>query len=423
MAESQPTIGYFSLLRDNKNFRFLWLGEVVSLFGDWFNLIASAALVSLLTKSGLAVGGLFIARMLAPFLISPFAGVAADRYNRKWLLVLTDITRAIVVLGFLFVRNPTQIWLLYGLTVIQLAISGIFFPTRNAILPDLVSQRGLGAANALSSATWSVMLAVGAALGGIVAGQWGIYTAFIIDSLTFVLSALFIVRIKYKFKSELSDIRFDLGSVIQEYLDGLRYLKRHKDVFVIAIQKGAVALIVSGAFQIIQVLLAERHYVIGEGGETGLGIMYAVAGIGTGIGPIAARIFTGDREWPLRISIGFSYGLCIIGLLMVAPLKNFETVLLGNFVRTLGTGINWVFSTQLLFRMVSEDTRGRVFSTDFAFFTLAHATSTAIGGWLLDNTSLGINGLLWLMAFLTFIPGFFWLFWIGRLKKSVLFQS
>ena len=122
------SVGYFTLVRENRNFRLLWLGQIVSLFGDWFNLIASAALVSQLTESGLAVGGLFVLRMLAPFLISPFAGVAADRYNRKRLLILADLSRAAVVLGFLLVRDPGQVWLLYVLTFIQLGYQRYLFP-------------------------------------------------------------------------------------------------------------------------------------------------------------------------------------------------------------------------------------------------------------------------------------------------------
>jgi MFS family permease len=197
MSVPEKPVGYLELVKNNNNFRNLWYGQIVSLFGDWFNLIASAALISNLTQSGMAIGGLFVLRMLAPFLVSPFAGVAADRYNRKWVLVLTDFSRALVVLGFLFVRSSDQIWLLYVLTFIQLGISGFFFPTRNAILPDIVSGKELGAANALSSLTWSVMLAVGAALGGIVAGQWGIYPAFIIESHTINVSAIFINPVNY----------------------------------------------------------------------------------------------------------------------------------------------------------------------------------------------------------------------------------
>ncbi len=188
---------YWRLVRDNANFRNLWFGQIVSLLGDWFNLIASATLIAVLTGSGAAVGGLFVVRMIAPFLVSPFAGVLADRMNRKHLLIATDLVRGVVVLGFFLVREPGDVWLLYALTAVQLGISGFFFPTRNALLPDLVDRADLGAANALSSATWSVMLALGTALGGFVAGGFGVAVAFAVDALTFFVSALIIVRIVY----------------------------------------------------------------------------------------------------------------------------------------------------------------------------------------------------------------------------------
>ena len=404
--------GYLALVRGNANYRNLWFGQIVSLFGDWFNLIASAALVSHLTASGLAVGGLFVVRMLAPFLISPFAGVAADRYNRKRLLILADLSRAVVVMGFLLVRTPEQVWLLYALTAIQLAISGVFFPARNAILPDIVSRRELGAANALSSSTWSVMLAVGAALGGLVAGEWGIYPAFVIDSLTFLLSAALIARIRYRWEPAMEgDTSIRAG--FRQYVDGLRYLKNELDILFIALHKAAVALTINGAFQVIQVVLAEQVYVIGEGGGTSLGLLYAVAGVGTGIGPIAARVFTGDRDRQLRVFLALSYLLTVLGIAITAPLAGFGWVLFGTFLRAFGGGINWVFSTQLLLQLVPDRVRGRVFSSEFALFTLANAVGTAAGGWALDSTSMGISTLLWWLAGITLIPGLLWVAWIA----------
>ena len=142
-AQNQNPVGYWQLVRKNTNFRNLWFGQIISLLGDWFNLIASASLIGMLTNSGIAVGGLFVIRMLAPFIVSPLAGVIADRYNRKMILILADLTRALTVMGFLFVREPQQVWILYVLTAIQLGISGFFFPARSAILPDVVSSREL----------------------------------------------------------------------------------------------------------------------------------------------------------------------------------------------------------------------------------------------------------------------------------------
>jgi len=415
----EPAVGYFSLVYNNRNFRTLWFGQIVSLFGDWFNLIASAALISQLTESGLAVGGLFVVRMLAPFLISPIAGVAADRYNRKHLLIFADLSRAVVVLGFLLVRDPQHVWLLYVLTFIQLAISGIFFPTRNAILPDIVAPNELGAANALSSATWSVMLALGAALGGIVAGEWGIYPAFIIDSATFLVSAVFIAGIRYTPPEILTGTKQSISLALRQYIEGLQYLKEHLDILILSLQKAANALFANGAFQVVQVALAEQVFVIGDGGGTSLGILYAVTGVGTGIGPIVARRFTGDRSRSMRFAMSLSYAITILGLILCAQLSSFGVVLLGTLLRAIGGGINWVFSTQLLLQLIPNQVRGRVFSTEFASLTLANAFGAAFGGYVLDSTALGISGLLWFMAIITIIPGILWLLWTALGTKSI----
>jgi len=410
---AEPRISYLALVRDNRNFRYLWLGQIVSLLGDWFNLIASAALIGALTQSGLAIGSLFVVRMLAPFLISPFAGVAADRYNRKHILIWTDIARAATVFGFLFVREPGQVWLLYVLTAIQLGISGFFFPARNAILPDITTPEEMGAANALSSATWSVMLALGAALGGLVSGIWGIYPAFVIDGITFLVSAALIARVTLDYRPGLDAAEKTVRAALRQYMDGLRYLGRHSDIFVITLHKAVNALILSSGFQVIQVTITQDIFVFGESGGIGLGLMFGVAGIGTGIGPILARRFTGDRDRPLRWAIAAGYLIGGIGLVLTAPLWSFGSVLFGTMLRGVGGGIIWVFSTQLLLQLVPNNVRGRVFSTEFAIFNLMSALSSAAVGAALD-TALGVSNVIWWMASFSIIPMILWILWIQR---------
>lgn len=412
-------VGYLDLVRENANYRNLWLGQVVSLLGDWFNLIASAALIASLTQSGLAVGGLFVIRMLAPFLVSPIAGVVADRYNRKVLLILTDLARAVIVLGFIFVREPAHVWILYVLTGIQLAVSGFFYPARSAILPDVVSQSELGAANALGSATWSIMLSLGAALGGFVAGSWGIYPSFIIDAGTFLVSAFFISRMKYH-PSEIGTISG--GSIlvgVTEYIDGIRYLVSQREILVVSLLKAANSL-ATGAFQVLQVYLAERIYVIGEGGSTSLGLMYALVGAGTGLGPIWARIMTRDEAPKMRIAIFLSFLVSFVGLALVAPFPAFWLVLLGTFLRGFGGGVNWVFSTQLLLQSVPKNVMGRVFSTEFAIMTLASAAAAYAGGWGIDQHTFPLNTVIWGMAAMVLIFGFLWAAWVLKNPKRIL---
>jgi MFS family permease len=421
LSNSTPAAaGYFSLVKGNPNFRNLWIGQIISLLGDWFNLIASASLIGSLTESGLAVGGLFVVRMLAPFLISPVAGVWADRFDRRKLLIATDISRAVIVLGFLLVRRPDHVWFLYLLTALQLGIGGVFYPTRNAILPDIVNREELGAANALSSVTWSVMLALGAALGGLAAGIWGIYPAFIIDAFSFLVSAAFVMRIQYQQSQETETDGTRGGEFLHRYLQGLRYLRAHRDILAITLVKAAASFTVSGAFMVIQVVVAEELFAIGEGGGISLGLMYAAVGVGTGLGPLLFRRITKDRERPMRIAIITGYGIIALGLVSAAPLTHFGFVLVGVFLRGFGTGVNWVFSTQLLLQFVPERIRGRVFSTEYAILTLANAASAALGGWAIDQPSLGISGTLWRMAGLVLIPSMFWALWVFKGKHAKL---
>jgi predicted MFS family arabinose efflux permease len=385
------------------------------LLGDWFNLIASASLIALLTKSGLAIGALFVIRMLAPFLISPIAGVVADRYNRKGILISTDIMRAITVVGFLFVRDAGDLWLLYTLTAIQLGIGGFFFPTRNAILPDLVKPEAIGTANALLATTWSVMLAFGAALGGFASGTWGIYPAFMLDGLTFLISAVFILRIKADTRPP-GGQNSTLRAALSEYGAGLRYLGRHKDVLVLAVQKAAMAMAMFASFQVIQVPLAESVFVIGAGGGISLGILYTVNGIGSGIGPIAVRRITGDDPAKLRRTITWAYLVSAAGLALAAPLVSFPVLLIGHLIRSAGGGIIWVFSTQLLLHKVPADYRGRIFSNEAAFFALGSSIGAGLMGGLLE-TPLAISGSIWVMAAMALSAGLLWSAWLLRRNK------
>jgi len=390
----------------------LWFGQIVSLLGDWFNLIASAALVTSLTESGLAVGGLFVVRMLSPFLISPLAGIAADRYNRKHLLIAADIGRGIVVLGFLFVREPQHIPLLYGLTAVQLGLSGFFFPARNAILPDLVEREDLGTANALTAVTWSVMLAFGAALGGIVAGLWGVYLSFLIDAATFIVSAYLISQIVYARPP--SQTGAGVRDALTAYADGMRYLRRTRDVLMTVLLKAALAFCMAAPFDVLQVRLTEDVFVIGKGGGAGLGLMFATIGVGTGVGPLVARRFSGDADRAQRLVITLAFLTIAGGLVIIAPLASFEVVLLGTLVRGFGGGTVWVFSTQLLLQNVPDHVRGRVFATEFMLFTLFYAISASLSGWLLETALLSYSGMLWLLVIANLVPAALWTWWNTR---------
>ena len=416
---AETAVSYIELLRNNRNFRFLWFGQIVSLLGDWFNLVASAALVGLLTQSGLAVGSLFVVRMLAPFVVSPIAGVVADRYNRKHILIASDVVRATVVLGFLLVRDAGDVWLLYTLTALQMSLSGFFAPAQTSILPDIAKPRELGAVNAISSATWSVMLALGAALGGLFAGTWGMYPAFVLDALTFLLSAALLAQMRMPAKLASAAAEKTVAAAVRQYFDGLRYLRAHLDILVVALQKGFLGLFLATAFQVIQVTIALQVFSVGEGGGIGMGLMFGLTGVGSGLGPIVARRFTGDDSRSLKKAIAVGYLIAIAGVAVTAPLFSLPTVLLGSFVRATGSGVIFVFSTQLLLQLTPDRVRGRVFASDYMFFYLGSALSSSVIGAALD-TSLSISAIIWAMVGLSVIPLTLWTVWVVRGRREVV---
>jgi len=402
-------VSYWGLINGNRNFRNLWFGQIVSLMGDWFNIIATAILTAELTNSGLAVGALFVIRALAQFVTGPFGGVLADRFNRKAILIWADIARFVIVLGFLLVKDASHIWLLYTLSALQLGISGIFFPTKDAILPDVVGEEEIGTANALTASTWSTMLALGAFLGGQVAGMWGIAPAIVLDALSYLLSAWFIGRMTYTQTTAKVEAALTPGVVFKQYFQGLGYLSKHKPIFILAVQKASLMLAVSGFNDVLQVELSSKIFVVGEGGSTSLGWLYAIVGVGTGVSPIVARWITGDRERALRHAITVGYGITLIGLTLMYPIHSLGMMLTGAFFRGFGVAIIWVFSTTLLLKKLPNEVRGRVFGTEFALLTLAGAIGSGLGGWLLDAyAGFTLQNLILLMGALMLTFGVNW---------------
>ncbi len=384
---------YITLLRNNANYRNLWLGSVISQFGDWFNVLAAAELISRLTDSGVALSYLFVARFLPLFLFSPIAGILADRFDRKRIMIISDVLRGATVLLFLVVRDSNDIWLFYLLTIIQFSLSALFTPARSAVMPMIVKREEIVAANALDSLTWSTMLAVGALVGGLVAAVFGAEAAFIADAGTFLLSAFFIARIV------LPDRIADPPQVGPkrrfEFLDGFRYLLREPFIMGVALAKAGGSL-AWGAINVLEIIYANDRFPIqgvswlnlADGGTATLGLIYVAAGIGTGVGPLVMRRVLGDL--PRRLMLGISIGFVslTIGIAWLSVTGGLPSLLSATVVRTLGSGTLWVFSAALLQTLLPDRYRGRVFSFEFAALTLTQTISTLVAGYLLDSAGL-----------------------------------
>lgn len=383
---------YIDLIATNRNFRYLWFSRVVSLLGDSFNLIASAALIAQLSDtSGIAIGGLFIARLLPPFLLGPFAGVVADRLNRRTVLIVSDGLRGLIVLNFLLVEVTGQIWLLYFLTVLQLSISAFYEPASAALIPSLVKKDELVVANSLNGLTWSTTLALGAALGGLMTMMLGITAAFILDALSYLSSTWLTLQIVLDFDEADNSPSDDIGSSEsgwQTFMDGMRYLGQQPIILGLALVKAAGA-ISYGGIDVVQVTFAGLFFPLGGDSSATLGLIYCVIGVGTGIGPIVARHVSGDTPRAMYWGILISFVFATVGYLVIGFASTLTLLLLGTLLRTIGTGVGWVYSSSLLQMNVPGRLLGRVFAFDLAMMTLASAVSSLIAGWARDKLGIG----------------------------------
>ena len=376
--------------------------------GDWFDTIALYTIILNLTGSGRDVGLLLVARFVPSFLFGPISGVVADRFSRRTIMIWSDLLRAIVVLGFLFVRRADQLWIIYVLTVLQLALSTFFEPAKTAAVPSIVADRELVAANAISSVTWSVMLTLGAAIGGIITGWFGTNAAFILDALSYVLSAVLIFSVKLPKRPKRERQKLTVGRAIgiTETLEGARYVKRRPSVLALLLVKPAWGL--GGGILTILAIFGERIFPVGKSAATGIGVLFAARGIGTAVGPIVARRLAGEGKNSLIVSIGIAFLIGGAFYIAFGAATSFVFALIVLGIAHTGGSILWVFSTVLLQRGVEDSFRGRVFAAELALLTLTMAASNYVTGELLDRFNISPRIVTIGIGTFFLLPGIVW---------------
>jgi MFS family permease len=385
------------------------LGQVVSQLGDWFNTMALYALLQHLTKdSARAIGLMLVARFLPSFIVGPLSGVVADRFSRRTIMIVSDILRAVVVLGFLLVRRPEHVWLVYALTILQLVFSTFFEPAKTAVIPSIVAKRELLSANAISSVTWSAMLTLGAALGGFVTGWFGTDVAFILDSLTYLASAMLIASVRFPRRPARVKSKLTIGKAlgITDTLEGARYVWRRPRVFALMMVKPAWG--VGGGILTLLAVFGEKIFPVGGKAAIGIGILYAARGIGTAIGPIAMRRISGETREGMQTGIGAAFLIGGVGYMAFGGVTNFALAIIVLMIAHAGGSILWVNSTVLLQRAVEDNFRGRVFAAELALLTLTMAASNYATGEALDRFHFSPRAVTIGIGILFLIPGLLW---------------
>src|SRR5579864_8903985 len=188
---------YVRLLRENRNFRRLWAAQIVSEIGDWFYTLAIYSLLLQLTGRASSVALALVLQVLPQTFVGPTAGVVNDRIRRKRVMITADLVRTVIVLSMLLVRSRSLVWLVYPLLLLETIMAAFFEPARSSVIPNITRREDVILANTLGSTTWSLNLVLGATLGGVVAALLGRDAVFILNALSFLVSALFIRGMKF----------------------------------------------------------------------------------------------------------------------------------------------------------------------------------------------------------------------------------
>ena len=382
--------GYIEFFTSNPKYRRLWAASVISLLGEWFNTIALFLLILEYSGSEFLLGILFAVRMLLFGISQPINGLLADRLNRKNLMFWSNILQVGLALSFLMVDGKEDMWWLITISGVMMLLHGVYVTAERAAVPNIVEDEDLITANAIGSASWSTALCLGAMLGGLVVSQWGTDAAFVIDSLTFLLSAILLIPLKIEQKIDENMKGPLLKTAFKNIKIGWNRIYDDKKLLRIIFAKSSWNIGGAGLAGVFLVLAGAD--IPGYGAAFGFGLFFFARGIGTGIGPIIARaVFKDKNKWPSLIGIlvstsGLFYLIVGLTLDYFLPL----TILL-IIISHSASGGNWVLSTVLTQSWVEDEVRGRVFSMDMLILGTSAAFSTTVAGYLVEYQNLSLK--------------------------------
>jgi MFS family permease len=442
---------YRELLSVNADFRRLWAGQVVSEVGDWLNNIAVLALAIQLASAGsvgLAVATYAIARHLPLFIFGPVAGVVVDRVSRRRVMIAADVARAGLALGFLLANHFASLALIYVVGASLFSASAFFNAAKRASIPNLVGGTDeLLAANSLSASTTAATIAVGSALGGVVATALGRNTVFVLNALTFLASAEMIRRIRTVGSRQMtvgSTLRvkevgglprssrhkgFQLPAAIRllpaairrvaaDFREGLRYVRRDRvlvAVFVVAGGWGLGNGAARALYSLFGASLGEQaagrwgasvRAVAERPTDFGISVLFVAMGLGGVLGaPLARRINRGSVDG-LGARMGRSLTLDGCGLLLFSLTPNLFGAAALLIAREMNFAIWWTAQQTLLMRRTEDAFAGRVFASYETLTTLTMVGSILVSGAAADRFGMGavaagggivimLSGLFW----------------------------
>jgi MFS family permease len=407
---------YWRLVCSNRNYRRLWLAQIVSEIGDWLYVVAIYTLLLQLTGTARSIALAIILQVLPQFFVAPAAGIVNDRASRKRVMIAADLARAVIVLAMLVAARTEVVALIYVLLFLETVMWAFFEPGRNAVVPNIASSEELVAANALSSMTWSLNLALGAGLGGLVAAFFGRDTVFLLNSLSFVLSALLLRGMKFEERhlEGLKPLRARDVVDFSPLRDGIRYVAGDRRLVALLLVKAGLGVFATN--WVILPVLGERVFPVKAGAvDPRRGAMLAMSallscrGIGALLGPLCGGLWSGQNRERLRLGILFGFLLGALGFAGLSIAPSLGLAMLAVVVASSGNSLGWVFSTTLLQFHTEDRFRGRVFSADCAFLVLSMSIASFLAGQFVDWGVPARTVALW-TGLLALLPAAVWTF-------------
>jgi MFS family permease len=377
-----------ALLR-NRNYSLLWTSQLISQIGNWALFAALPFFVFQLTGSVLATGIMFIVEVIPPILFGSAAGVFVDRWDRRWTMIGANAVRGLLLLLLLTFRSAEMVWVVYVVAFFE-SIANLFFgPANNALLPQLVEEEELVAANSLDALGENVARIIGPALGGAILATTGLTAVALIDVASYLVGAglIFLIQspaatlAKNQIESAERSIREEWFEFWKDWLGGLRLVSQRRPLSYAFLAIGA-ALVADSIMSVLLVVFVQN--VVGAEAQE-FGWILTARGVGGVIGGlIVARV--GARIQPKNL---ISMGMLGAGILLMVMLQ-FPTlpVVLTVAVVVGLPAMAWMIAGQTWMQVHSEDEyRGRVFG---AFETYAALMGLlGIGFATLSGESLG----------------------------------
>ena len=300
----------------NRNFGLLWTAEWISRAGDTFTWLALAVWIdSLFAEAGdsaRAIGGMLFAFALPQLLLGLFAGTLVDRWDRRRVMIVSDVARAALVPAFLLLRSASDLPWLYAVAFLHSSFSVFFYPARSALLPAMVAKEELMSANGWLQLGDTVARLSGPVLAGIVVGRWGTAPALAVDSASFLASATLLLGIR-GVATRVAEVSSSPGAAWADLKDGVRYAARSRLLQGVTLGLGLALLGIGGIDSVIVPFL--RH--VFSAPPEALGVVMTVQGVGMAVGGLAIGRL-GWRLPPLAVAVGamalLGVGVAVIGM-------------------------------------------------------------------------------------------------------------